>query len=245
METPSLPYESETTAAIAAALVACQGALRPALKDSNNPAFKTRYADLASVMDAIREPMLVNGLAIQHQQLPGDPGRLVLRTVLRHKSGEFLASVAVVPLSKQDAQGMGSALTYARRYGVAAMLGVVQDDDDGNAASAPQAQARQQEPAARRPEPEPSGWAPNDGQVKRAYAIGKAQGLTSAEVDKVANKYHGVTGPARLPSKEAYDAFTEDGGLLCKAGDTKKDYLAKKAAQAPAAHDDGPVYEEI
>lgn len=240
METPSLPYESETTAAIAAALVACQGALRPALKDSNNPAFKTRYADLASVMDAIREPMLVNGLAIQHQQLPGDPGRLVLRTVLRHKSGEFLASVAVVPLSKQDAQGMGSALTYARRYGVAAMLGVVQDDDDGNAAST----ARQQEPA-RRSEPEPSGWAPNEAQVKRAYAIGRAQTLTSAEVDKVANKYHGVTGPARLPSKEAYDAFTEDGGLLCQAGDFKKDWQAKKAAQAPAAHDDGPVYEEI
>jgi hypothetical protein len=159
METPTLPYESDSTVAISAALVACQGALRPALKDANNPVFKTRYADLASVMEAIREPMLENGLAIQHQQLPGEAGRLVLRTVLRHKSGEFLASVAVVPLSKQDAQGMGSALTYARRYGVAAMLGVVQDDDDGNAASTPQAKPAAakpvpaQQPAARPPVP--------------------------------------------------------------------------------------------
>lgn len=209
METPSLPYESESTVAISAALVACQGALRPALKDSNNPAFKTRYADLASVMEAIREPMLENGLAIQHQQLPGEAGRLILRTVLRHKSGEFLASVAIVPLSKQDAQGMGSALTYARRYGVAAMLGVVQDDDDGNAASSP---AARHEPAKVEP---PAAPAATKSQID---AIGEAlreTGMKQADAQKLmAARYGGKTGRAQLTQAEAADLLQYLHGLM-------------------------------
>jgi hypothetical protein len=209
MDFLTLPYESPEIDQVSAALVACQGALRPAPKDASNPAFKTRYADLPSVMEAIREPMLANGLAIQHQQLPGEPGRLYLRTVLRHKSGQFLACVGVFPLSKQDAQGMGSALTYARRYGTTAMLGVVQDDDDGNAASSP---AARPEPAKAEP---PAPPAATKAQID---AIGEAlseTGMKQADAQKLmAARYGGKTGRAQLTQAEAADLLKHLHGLM-------------------------------
>lgn len=214
MDTPDLPYESATVEAVSAALVACQGALRPAAKEANNPAFKTRYADLASVMDAIREPMLAAGLAINHQQLPGEAGRLYLRTVLRHKSGEFLACVTVMPLGKQDAHGMGSALTYARRYATAAMLGVVQDDDDGNSAAAPAPASRpaaSQAPASAAPPPVPASKQQIDSIGKAIQEAGLSQERAQA---LMAGRYDGKTGRAQLTAIEAADLLKHLAGLM-------------------------------
>ena len=125
--------ESIKELATALAIVQCQ--LTFAKKDSKNPFFKSNYADLESVWDACRSLLSDNGLAIM--QFPGEymNGNMSLNTIITHKSGEWMAQEMSVPVSKPDAQGAGSALTYMRRYALAAVVGVVQADDDGNSAS--------------------------------------------------------------------------------------------------------------
>jgi hypothetical protein len=120
---------------LATALAVVQGQLTFAKKDSKNPFFKSNYADLESVWEACRSLLSENGLAIM--QFPGDyvDGNMTLTTVMTHSSGEWVAQNMSLPVSKPDAQGAGSAITYMRRYALAAIVGVVQADDDGNSAS--------------------------------------------------------------------------------------------------------------
>ena len=129
--------QSESIANLALALSIVQGKLTHAKKDSANPFFKSKYADLESVWDACRSLLAENGLAVM--QFPGEfvDGTMSLNTVLTHSSGEYMSYLMSVPVTKPDAQGAGSALTYMRRYALAAVVGVVQADDDGNAASSP------------------------------------------------------------------------------------------------------------
>jgi len=129
--------QSESIANLAKALSIVQGKLTHAKKDSANPFFKSKYADLESVWDACRSLLAENGLAVM--QFPGEfvDGTMSLNTVLTHSSGEYMSYLMSVPVTKPDAQGAGSALTYMRRYALAAVVGVVQADDDGNAASSP------------------------------------------------------------------------------------------------------------
>ena len=124
---------SDSIAALAASLSKAQSAMSAAKKDSTNPHFKSRYADLASIWEACREPLTKNGLAVV--QLPGkDEAGYYVETVLTHSSGEFIASKLHIVPTKDDPQGLGSAITYARRYGLAAVAGIAPDDDDGEAA---------------------------------------------------------------------------------------------------------------
>jgi len=127
--------QSDSIKELATALSKVQGELTYAKKDSANPFFKSRYADLESVWDACRDLLARNGLSII--QMPGNyfEGRMWLITRLCHSSGEWIEQEMSVPVQKADAQGAGSALTYMRRYALAAFIGVVQADDDGNAAS--------------------------------------------------------------------------------------------------------------
>jgi len=129
--------QSESIANLAKALSIVQGKLTYAKKDSANPFFKSKYADLESVWDACRDLLSDNGLAVV--QLPGEyfEGTMALTTIITHSSGEWISQQMSLPVTKPDAQGAGSALTYMRRYALAAAVGVVQADDDGNAASAP------------------------------------------------------------------------------------------------------------
>lgn len=131
--------QSESIANLTAALSYVQGKMDHAVKDSANPFFKSKYADLESVWNACRDLLSAHGLAIM--QFPGLYSELdksmSLTTIISHKSGEWLSQEMSVPVSKVDAQGAGSALTYMRRYALAAVVGVVQADDDGNAASNP------------------------------------------------------------------------------------------------------------
>jgi hypothetical protein len=129
--------QSDSIKELATALSKVQGELTYAKKDSANPFFKSRYADLESVWDACRSLMAANGLSVI--QMPGNyfEGRMWLVTRLCHSSGEWIEQEMSVPVQKADAQGAGSALTYMRRYALAAFIGVVQADDDGNAASQP------------------------------------------------------------------------------------------------------------
>jgi len=124
------------------ALAAAQAEMGPALKDSTNPAFKTRYADLASVMAACLPALNAHGIAVLQPPCEIDGVRYV-KTILAHESGETSECLVPLIISKNDMQGYGSAVTYARRYGLMAMAGVAPDDDDGNAAAAA-APARQE-----------------------------------------------------------------------------------------------------
>ena len=149
---------SPTIAALAAALVKAQSAMGGAKKDSTNPHFKTAYADLASVWDACRAPLANAGLSIvqlvSSDSAQGIPhcGHAIIETILAHSSGEWVSSTLAVPLTKADAQGLGSAITYGRRYALAAIVGVCPADDDGEAAVARPAQRTQ--PAQRAQEPD-------------------------------------------------------------------------------------------
>ena len=129
--------QSESIKELTTALSKVQGELTYAKKDSENPFFKSRYADLESVWDACRDLLARNGLSVI--QMPGNyfEGRMWLITRLCHSSGEWIEQEMSVPVAKPDAQGAGSALTYMRRYALAAFIGIVQADDDGNAASQP------------------------------------------------------------------------------------------------------------
>ena len=126
---------SDSIKELATALAIVQGQLTFAKKDSKNPFFKSNYADLESVWDACRSLLSDNGLAVM--QFPGEynDGNMALNTIITHKSGEWMSQEMSLPVSKPDAQGAGSALTYMRRYALAAVIGVVQADDDGNSAS--------------------------------------------------------------------------------------------------------------
>jgi len=129
--------KSESIAGLAAALAKAQGAMKGAVKDSANPFFKSKYADLASVVEAIRSAFSANGLSYIQTVEPSDKDEVRIETTLLHSSGEWIScGVLALPVSKHDAQGFGSALTYARRYSLSAAVGVAPEDDDGNAASA-------------------------------------------------------------------------------------------------------------
>lgn len=121
---------SPTLGALAKALAAAQGELVDAKKDGTNPHFKNKYATLSSVRAAITPVFSKHGLAVSQLNEPhGDAGVCVV-TMLMHESGEWISSSLFVPVSKKDAQGFGSALSYARRYALAAIANIASDDDD-------------------------------------------------------------------------------------------------------------------
>ena len=120
---------------IATALVKAQKAFGPALKSSTNPHFKSRYADLSACVEAVIEGLNGAGIALV-QRTSEDMTGVTVETVFIHESGEMLECGKLhVPASKQDPQGYGSALTYARRYSLMAACGIAPEDDDGNAGS--------------------------------------------------------------------------------------------------------------
>lgn len=121
--------KSEAIGNLTLALSKVQAQLRPAKENSKNPFFKSSYADLGSVWDSVRKLLADNELSII--QMPTDVGGLT--TILSHSSGEFISSTMYIP-SKEDAHGVGSAISYARRYALASFVGVVTGDDDGNGA---------------------------------------------------------------------------------------------------------------
>jgi hypothetical protein len=121
---------------LCAALSRAQAKIEGAKKDSNNPHFKNAYADLASVWDAIREPLTSEGLSVIQLVTDTVEGAVGLTTVLMHSSGQSVQSTFSMPVSqKGNPQAVGSAITYARRYALMAIAGVAPEDDDGNAAA--------------------------------------------------------------------------------------------------------------
>jgi hypothetical protein len=146
---------------IAAAFVKAQADFGPALKTNTNPHFKSRYAGLDACIEAVIDALHAHGIALVQRTLPCESG-VTVETVLIHTSGETLSGGPLhVPASKNDPQGYGSALTYARRYSLMATCGIAAEDDDGNAASKPVTYE-----APRRPAPRTSDLPPKAAKAK-------------------------------------------------------------------------------
>lgn len=128
---------SETITKIAPALLKAQKAITFAAKDAINPHLKSKYADLPSVIDAVKGALNDSGIMFSQTATESEPTTLRLTTRLIHESGEWIEDTATMPITKTDPQGYGSAMTYARRYTLAAITGLYQDDDDGQKAAKP------------------------------------------------------------------------------------------------------------
>ncbi len=188
--------KSEAIDALAVALAKAQAKMRPAVKDSKNPHFGNKYADLASVWDACRDPLTANDLAVV--QLPSTDGNIVsVTTTLMHKSGQWISSRASAQMAKTDPQSIGSAITYLRRYGLSAMVGIAPDDDDAEAAS-PRGQQVQRQVADTPP--------PSPPQVDWLALI--AKGETVADLDALAAKMSAQIpkGPQREQLRKVFSA---------------------------------------
>ena len=125
---------SENINELATALAKAQLTIKGAKRDEANPFFKSKYADLASVWEACRDSLAVNGLSVVQFPEAAEGDAVKVCTMLLHNSGEWMSSELVLPVGKLDAQGFGSAITYARRYALAAAVGVAPEDDDAEAA---------------------------------------------------------------------------------------------------------------
>ncbi len=133
--------KSEQVDKIIPALLKAQAKLEHASKDSSNPHFKSKYADLATVLDTCKPVLEEFKLGFTHQRESTELGEYLI-TTLWHETGQFLSSRSKLKPTKEDPQGYGSAMTYARRYDLSALIGLASEDDDGNAASAEPAPAK-------------------------------------------------------------------------------------------------------
>jgi len=173
--------KSESIKNISTALSKFQGEVKNPPKSANNPFFKSKYTTLDVLVDTAKPILQSNGLSYI-QSCGGDGSNVSLTTLLMHSSGEWIESDALVlKADKQTAQGAGSAITYARRYALAAMLGLASDeDDDGNDASGNKTDKKGPAQVLSVP------------QINRLYAIAKTAGYDKTKVDEQINKKFGL-----------------------------------------------------
>lgn len=124
---------SEQLGELFSALSTAQGQMNGALKDAKNPYFKSQYTTLDSCWDSCRAPLSCNGLSVV-QAVEEEGGKMFLKTILGHKSGQYISSFVPLLLAKTDPQSLGSCLTYMRRYALCAIIGISPTDDDGEKA---------------------------------------------------------------------------------------------------------------
>ena len=205
---------------LAAALAKAQGEIKGAETNADNPHYKSRYADLSSVWEAARAPLSKNGLSIVQAPFITEVG-WELETVLLHSSGQWAASYLPLIQSKPDMQGLGAAITYAKRFALAAMVGIAEEDDDGETAvgrtpaklqPARTAAAAPVRPvAAPKPGVVPSGASPNahpsEAQLKRLFAIATASHWTHDQVKNYIQDAYEVASTKELTLAQ-YDLFT-------------------------------------
>lgn len=153
MEVTKNKLMSDSITKIVGALLKVQKEVEPVTKNKANPYFKSRYADLSAVYETVRDLLTKNEIVVfQSGEDTGENGSIVLTTLLLHVSGEWLSSSFRVPLVKNDPQALGSAITYARRYGLTSAIGLSTEDDDAESAM-----GRVQKPAITHSTPSRSG----------------------------------------------------------------------------------------
>ncbi len=165
--------QSETIGKLADALAKAQGQITNASRDKENPFFKSKYADLASVWAACREPLSMNGLSVVQTTEVSDA--VILTTRLLHASGEWISGELSVLPSKKDPQGIGSAITYLRRYGLAAIVGVATEDDDAESATVHSAPAGLKAVTVTHPPASETYHGITNAQAQRIFALGDAR----------------------------------------------------------------------
>ena len=133
---------SESIAELAKALSKAQSEMSGAKKSAKNPFFKSTYANLEEIIHCVKEPFADNGLSFSQFPVSAD-GMAGVETIIMHESGEWISNSFMLKCAKNDPQGMGSAITYARRYGLQAAVGVPSEDDDGEGAMARKATPKQ------------------------------------------------------------------------------------------------------
>jgi hypothetical protein len=206
--------KSDTQVALYAALARAQSQISVPSKNAVNPAFKSRYVDLSAVLAAVLPAWNANGLAItQFPVVSEDCSSIELTTLISHTSGEWMESSIRMPVGKRDPHGIGSAITYARRYTVASIAGLMQDDDDGNLASQVDVSrvearnvVRSTAPAAPKPSAEPAAapvQAPNDEPAAAPKALSVVRFSPKAGIG-------GVTLPDAQESAERIDEVQVD-----------------------------------
>lgn len=172
--------QSESIVKLSAAMVAASAELKNPPKDSVNPHYKSRFADLATVLDTVKPTLIKNRLAVM--QFPTESNGLpALATMVVHESGEWIRTTMLLCPAKSDPQGIGSAITYGRRYGLQAALGITaDDDDDGHQGSQPAKQTQQPAKTA----PQQQNQAPVDNRIdgKTFQSVMNAKGFAWVDV---------------------------------------------------------------
>lgn len=186
-ETKTLPVvsninfeSSPSIGKIVEALSKAQAVMEPAVMDMVNPHYKSQYASLTSVKNSYQKPLSENGLCLTHQVFSIQQNYYV-RTMLAHTSGEYFANTLKLLVGRQDMQGLGSAITYAKRYSASAMLDIVDtEDDDGNGSLPPKPDQNNKNKPQQKPElPNHAPGALSQAQLKRLYAIGLGRSWSS------------------------------------------------------------------
>jgi hypothetical protein len=199
--------KSDSVGKLAAALSKAQGAIKGADKNAKNPHFKSSYANLESVWIACRQALVDNELAVS--QLPTGEGQTIgMETVLMHSSGEWMSSTFFVTARDASPQAVGSALTYLRRYGLAAIVGVAPSDEDDDAEAAQPTRAQARPVAVGKPQPVAS----DDGSWKCGAALQRTildlevqcqdVGIYKTVRDRLETTFH-TRNPASLNEEEA------------------------------------------
>lgn len=224
---------SESILKFAAAFAKAQGEIGNAHKDAKNPHFGSNYADLASVVDAARPALSAHGIAFMQDGTLVEGNRILLITRLIHESGEWIETEMLMPVSKIDPQGFGSAMTYARRYSLQAICGVAPSEDDGNAATGVAAKAPYSPPAK----------AAYSAPAKPAYSA-PAKPATPAVPAKPAATTGAQAAPAKPELSPQEKQAVLDGAktAAAKGGDAYKTYAnglnnSQKRAMGKEAHE--------
>lgn len=201
---------------LASAMALAFGEIDAAMKSANNPHFKSKYADITAVIEAIKPALIKHGLFFTQHCQPCEKG-VQVETHLHHASGESMALGSLyVPANKQDAQGYGSALTYARRYALVTAFGVPVEDDDGNAAAA----------SARQHKADPAATPISDADWAKIVQLCKSTGTQGDEV-----KAHiGAKNLKLLTPKQLRDAVDFLEGKLADAAKAESNAKAKEDA---------------
>ncbi|MBO4318016.1 MAG: ERF family protein [Mailhella sp.] len=220
---------SEQITDLAKALLSVQTNLQPAVQDSTNPFIGNKYASLNAVMESCRSVLAANGIVLTQAPVPAEPGFCALETMLVHaESGQFIASTAMAPLPKADPQGVGTALTYLRRYALSAMLGIVTEPDtDGEFDAAPfkakasaTAAPQRRQPQAKHPS--------NDSPFTSPAAGPKSQAPKERLGTPLSPAFAGLP---ELPGITYRDVLDESGDrLILASGDTMENRSSLKKA---------------
>jgi hypothetical protein len=202
------------------ALTQAQGELRNPPKDSINPHYKNRYADLATVLDTIRPVLAKHKMAVMQIPCTVD-GSECLATMLVHESGEFIRATTRLNQIKNDPQGIGSAMTYARRYGLQSLLAIAaDDDDDGNSGYKPSQKTTQ--PAPKNEQPKPATL--DDDAIKTLKLLLKQKGWVWAKaIEAINSKFTTAYTPKTTPKEMLCEHVIEFGKWLMQQPDKVSD----------------------